>query len=324
MQVRKLVMGLALLVLSAASARAAVTQTLGFGSAVETVERHASFDTLVHGSPLAGYTEDGLTIDLPGNCHSCRGYFYVSSTLPTKISAADGQKLVALELYVDRDSEFSARSIVYWEAHRGGATVGSGIVILPSNSFIGFFDPAGFDELQITAQFYLAELQAIEAVGFANAGPIRNALVIDNLMAEVASDPDADARVGRFDNCPDDANPDQADADLDGVGDVCDAFPDGGSALDQCRDELAALLADPRLTDMDGDGVDDAADRCPDTAAASEVDASGCSVHQFCGGFDASTSRGRKHCSDAIWPGDDPLQRWKADCKVVHGVCVAR
>lgn len=326
MYLRKLVIGLVLSVLGASSAQATVTQTQGFGSAVKAVDRHASFDTLVQGSPIAGYTENGLVIDLPGPCF-CSGYFYenAGSAVPTTISAADGQKLVALEFSVNRSSEFSYKTIVYWEAHAGGATVGSGIVLVPSNSIIGFFDPAGFDELQIAAQFYLADAQGIAALGFANAGPnIRNGLAIDNVMAEVARDADGDARVGRFDNCPDAPNPDQADADFDGEGDVCDAFPDGGNALDQCLDELASVLGDPRLTDMDDDGVDDAADRCPGTGATSEVDASGCSVQQFCSGIDASSSRGRRNCSRAIWRTDDPLQPWKRDCKVVRRVCVAR
>jgi hypothetical protein len=36
------------------------------------------------------------------------------------------------------------------------------------------------------------------------------------------ADDDADGVGGRFDNCPDQSNPDQADADADGVGDACD------------------------------------------------------------------------------------------------------
>jgi len=138
------------------------------------------------------------------------------------------------------------------------------------------------------------------------------------------SDSDADGRVGRFDNCPDVSNPDQADADLDGEGDACDEFPNGSSALDQCLEELDDLLGDPRLTDSDDDGVYDASDQCPGTAASSEVNASGCSVHEFCAQFDTDSSRDRRDCAHAVWRSGDPDQQWKGDCKVARGVCVAR
>ena len=68
-------------------------------------------------------------------------------------------------------------------------------------------------------------------------------------------DPDFDQRCSTVDNCPLVANYDQADADDDGAGDVCDTCP-----------------LDPR-DDADGDAVCADADNCPTVSNASQADA---------------------------------------------------
>ncbi|MDE0883493.1 MAG: thrombospondin type 3 repeat-containing protein, partial [Myxococcota bacterium] len=74
-----------------------------------------------------------------------------------------------------------------------------------------------------------------------------------------------------LDNCPEAANPDQADSDWDGWGDACDPCPndaEGDSdndsvclAEDNCPED-----ANPLQEDFDGDGQGDACDACPASA----------------------------------------------------------
>ena len=92
-----------------------------------------------------------------------------------------------------------------------------------------------------------------------------------NVLDAGVQDADEDTVPDDQDNCPDDANVDQADFDEDGVGDVCDNCPDDantnqadgdgdlvGNICDNCPDDANADQAD-----SDGDGNGDACDICP-------------------------------------------------------------
>ena len=73
-------------------------------------------------------------------------------------------------------------------------------------------------------------------------------------------DPDDDGFCDFFDNCPLVANPDQADWNDDGIGDVCADYDSDGLTdfIDNCRE-----TANPMQEDVDRDGVGEACDNCP-------------------------------------------------------------
>jgi hypothetical protein len=83
---------------------------------------------------------------------------------------------------------------------------------------------------------------------------------LNDLLAEPLADGDGDGVPDVYDNCPEVANPDQNDADGDGLGDACDAPPDDDSADDDTADDDAgddSAADDDAGDDTDGEPGDD-------------------------------------------------------------------
>jgi hypothetical protein len=113
----------------------------------------------------------------------------------------------------------------------------------------------------------------VEIVEAANDG---DDVAYDDFMYVI--DTDGDGVPDSSDNCPNDSNPDQADFDTDGIGDVCD-----DSDLDGLTDAQELLMGtNPNIPDTDGDGVNDNVDNCPLTYNPGQEDSDGDGTGDFC------------------------------------------
>jgi hypothetical protein len=74
----------------------------------------------------------------------------------------------------------------------------------------------------------------------------------------IALDTDGDTVLDKDDNCKETPNPDQADSDTDGIGDVCEADTDGDGLIDDI--DFCPDFASPNNDDLDGDEVGDVCD----------------------------------------------------------------
>jgi outer membrane protein assembly factor BamB len=127
-------------------------------------------------------------------------------------------------------------------------------------------------------------------------------------------DDDGDEWANNIDNCPQHSNPLQENADHDSFGDVCDPYPRDADNLGAC---LAAVDGyKMSLNDADNDGLINMYDQCPGTNGG-VVNTSGCSIQQFC-----ATIPEKNTCNKAVWRNDSTSKG--GDCKWSANSCSAR
>jgi hypothetical protein len=204
---------LGLAIVSGASAT--TTQSLGSGSAVSTVHRTATFDALTATNTMefGNYSEGGLYIttgnqswgaDPPmaakldpfhGVTAPDRGFFCVAWDNPewTSIRTTNNAVIHGVEFVYgngwttgDIYGQYSwgnSAAILIWQAWRNGTLVSSGSVgdtwMLPVGTVLGFYDPAGFDEL------------TMKAIMLTAASTNSNALALDNVLVQITNQPPA-------------------------------------------------------------------------------------------------------------------------------------
>lgn len=140
---------------------------------------------------------------------------------------------------------------------------------------------------------------------------------IDTQVCVPNPDYDLDGVLDVNDNCPFDANANQADADGDGIGDVCDTFTDRDGDGIRDQDDNCPLVDNAGQADADGDRVGDACDNCPANANANQADADADGIGDVCdtsgGGttgsykpaIDYTAGISTKYCED----GDEKCKR---------------
>ena len=181
-------------------ALAGTVQTTGAGSAVSTADLADNFNFFPN-TDLSVYSADGLSVTTPGFDYDTNlepfgsagdgsGFYYPGGGALgwTTIETADQSLMSGVEFlygngwqngpYDGLNTVFgSDTAVLYWQTLDGNTVESSGSAVLAVGTVVGFSDPAGFEELQVSA-----------AAG-PETPPGENALALDNLSVQLAPRP---------------------------------------------------------------------------------------------------------------------------------------
>ncbi len=190
----KFLMGVAAVAVLAAIAvrtNAQVTLTSGAGSAVTSVDRIATFDTVITGTNLAAYTEGNLIIRVaqtafigfdPANGAGgfSGGFHYPSGgiTNATDILAADGADIKAIEFNIGTGFTGNYPPDFHYFIYNNGVLLGDSFFTAPVGSVVGFKANVTIDEIRLGA--YADAATALTATP-----TTYQALAIDNLKVQI-------------------------------------------------------------------------------------------------------------------------------------------
>ncbi len=105
-----------------------------------------------------------------------------------------------------------------------------------------------------------------------------NAIIPVTVVPETCPDADNDGICDQLDNCVAMSNPDQADCDGDGVGDLCELDSDADGVPDACD----VCTGNDTTGDTDGDGICDDIDNCVVVANSDQADCDGDGEGDLC------------------------------------------
>jgi hypothetical protein len=164
-------------------------------------------------------------------------------------------------VFVDKDDHVSelARRV-----EPDGAVV---VASAPAGEVVVWADAGGLATNELTVRVFVGETAHVGLVA----------------LAEPGADPDSDGRTSRDDDCPFEANADQADGDRDGLGDGCDNCV--AVANPAQRDHDSDGHGDACDPDADGDGVLNVQDACPLAAGSTDPDLDGTCASDNCPSF---------------------------------------